>query len=156
MSKRSCALDDDSSSSASSTSTKRLVSVATVDKWVLDHDKTLSTATWLIYQKADRHHVALLQCSVCKRFEERIKNSRNFSPAFIDGTSNLRTSSFKDHAKSEMHGRTMQLLRREQSTIVWQTIATHQLQELSMGWINLWRNKPKWNLMWLIWLQRKE
>ena len=100
MSKRS-RLTDDSSSSASSTSKKRLVSVATVDKWVLDHDKTLNTATWLTYEKFDRHHVALLQCSVCKRFEERIKNSWNFSPAFIDGPSNLRTSSFKDHAKSD-------------------------------------------------------
>ena len=50
MSKRS-RLTDDSSSSASSTSKKRLVSVATVDKWVLDHDKTLNTATWLTYEK---------------------------------------------------------------------------------------------------------
>ena len=91
MSKRSRLTDDDSSSSASS-------------------------ATWLTYEKVDRHHIALLQCSVCKRFEERIKNSRNFSPAFIDGTSNLWTSSFKDHAKSDMHGRAMELLRREQST----------------------------------------
>ena len=94
MSKRS-RLTDDSSSSASSTSKKRLVSVATVDNWVLDHDKTLNTATWITYEKFDRHHLALLRCSVCKRFEERIKKSRNFSPAFIDGTSNLRTSSFK-------------------------------------------------------------
>ena len=118
MSKRSSVPDNDSSSSASSTSKKRVVSVATVDEWVLDHDKTLNTATWLTYEKADRHHVALLLCSVCKRFEERIKKSRNFSPAFIDGTRNLRTSSFKDHAKSDMHGRAMQLLRREQSTSV--------------------------------------
>ena len=75
MSKRSRLTDDDSSSSASSTSKKRLVSVATVDKWVLDHDKALNTAIWLTYEKVDRHHVALLQCSVCKWFEERIKNS---------------------------------------------------------------------------------
>lgn len=30
----------------------------------------------------------------------------------------LQTSSFKDHAKSDMHGRAMQLLKREQSTSV--------------------------------------
>ena len=65
---------DDSSSSTLSTSKKRLVSVATVDKWVADHDKTLNTATWLTYEKADRHHVAPLRCSVCKRFEQSIKN----------------------------------------------------------------------------------
>ena len=63
MSKRSCLTDDDSSSSASSTSKKRLVSVATVDKWVVDHDKTLNTATWLTYEKVDRHHVTLFRCS---------------------------------------------------------------------------------------------
>ena len=67
--------DDSSSSSASFTSKRRLVSVATVDKWVLDHDKTLNTATWLTYEKADRHHVSLLRCSICKRFEKRIKDS---------------------------------------------------------------------------------
>ena len=61
---------------------------------------------------------ASLRCSVCQRFEDRIKSSQNFSPAFVDGTSNLRTSSFKDHAKSDMHPRAMHLLKREQSTNV--------------------------------------
>ena len=117
MSKRSLVAEDDSSFSVSSPK-RRLVSMATVDKWVLDHDKSLNAATWLTYEKADRRHVALLRCRICKRFEERIKSSRSFSPAFIDGTSNLRTSSFKDHAKSDMHGRAMQLLRREQSSSV--------------------------------------
>ena len=51
MSKRSRSPGDDSSSSASSTSKRRFVSVATVDKWVLDHDKTLNTATWLTWIK---------------------------------------------------------------------------------------------------------
>ena len=110
--------DDESSSSASSTTKKRLVSVSTVDKWVLDRDKTLNTATWLTYQKADRHHVTLLRCSVCRQFENKIKSSRNFSSAFIGGTSNLHTSSFKDHAKSDMHRRAMHFLRRQQSTTV--------------------------------------
>ena len=87
MSKRARGTDDDSSSSSSS-SKKRAVSVATVDKWILDHDKTLNTATWLTYEKADRYHVARLVCGVCKRFTEKIKGSRNFSSAFIDGTSN--------------------------------------------------------------------
>ena len=90
--------------------------MATVNKWILDHDKALNTATWLTYEEVDRHHVALLRCSVCKWFKKI--NSRNFSPAFIDGTRNLQTSRFKDHAKSDMHGRAMQLLRREQSTSV--------------------------------------
>ena len=55
MSKRLRVLEgaDDSSFSASSSSSskKRLVSLATVDKWILDHDKTLNTATWLNLRK---------------------------------------------------------------------------------------------------------
>ena len=37
--------------------------MATVDKWVLDHDKTLNTATWLTYEKFDRH-CSLLKSSI--------------------------------------------------------------------------------------------
>ena len=43
---------------------------------------------------------------------------RNYSPAFIDGTTNLRTSSFKDHAATEMHARAMTLLKRERGVDV--------------------------------------
>ena len=45
MSKSLRVTDDDSSYSASSTSKKRVVSVVTVDKWVIDHDKALNIAT---------------------------------------------------------------------------------------------------------------
>ncbi len=37
---------------------------------------------------------------------------RNYNSAFIDGSTNLRTSAFKDHAHSDMHNRAMQLLQR--------------------------------------------
>ncbi len=77
---------------------------------------SLNTVTWLKYEKADRYHVALLKCTVCKGFVDKIRGSRNFSPAFVDGSTNLRTSSFKDHAKSDMHSRAMLLLKKEQSS----------------------------------------
>ena len=50
MSKRPRVPDDidDSSSSASSSSKKRFVSVATVDKWILDYEKTKH---WLTSKK---------------------------------------------------------------------------------------------------------
>ena len=131
MSKRTSVPDDDSSSSASK---KRVVSVATVDKWVLDHDKTLNTATWLTYEKADRHHVALLLCSVCKRFEERIKKSRNFSPAFIDGTRNLRTSSFNPTA---LFGTTRDLIEWARALFgtisIWPTLSSHSSRSLLLS-----------------------
>ena len=64
----------------------------------------------------DRYHVSRLRCSVCTRFMDKISSSKNFSAAFIDGTTNLRTSSFKDNAKSDVHGRAMILLRKGHST----------------------------------------
>ena len=46
---------------------------------------------------------------------DKIRGSRNFSAAFIDGSENLRTTSFKDHAKTDMHERAMVLSKKEQS-----------------------------------------
>ena len=89
-----------------------------MEKWVLEFDKTLNTATWLKFEKSSRYHVALLKCSVCKRFVEKIKSCRNFNKAFIEGSTNLRTSSFRNHAKNDMHERAMLLLRKEQSSDV--------------------------------------
>ena len=112
--------DEESSSSLSSipSSKRRAVTTLTVEKWILDHDKALNTSTWLKYDKADRYHVARLKCTVCKRFVDKIRGCRNFSPAYVEGSSNLRTSSFKDHAKSDMHERAMLLLKKVQSSDV--------------------------------------
>ena len=46
---------------------------------------------------------------------DTIRRSRNFSSAFIEDSTDLQTSSFREHAK---HERAMQLLKREQSTNV--------------------------------------
>ncbi len=108
---------DDSTSDESSTK-KRAVTIKTVEKWIVDNDKSLNTATWLKYEKADRYNVRLLKCSVCTRFMAKICSSRNYSPAFIDGSTNLRTSSVKDHAKSDMHEKAMILLKKEHSSDV--------------------------------------
>ena len=99
---------------------RRLVTASTVEKWKLDNDKTLNTATWLTYQTAhqSRDRVKTITCSVCTRFNGQLRGMRNYSPAFIDGTTNLRTSSFKDHAATEMHARAMTLLKRERGVDV--------------------------------------
>ena len=77
---------------------KRGLSVSTVENQILDNDKTLNTSTWLGYDKTGWNQVARLKCKVCQRFVDKIRGSRNFSAAFIDGSKNLRTTSFKDHA----------------------------------------------------------
>ena len=56
--------------------------------------------------------------TVYTRFNDQLKGMRNYSPTFINGTANLRTSSFKDHAATEMHARAMTLLKRERGVDV--------------------------------------
>ena len=77
----------------------------TVDKWIVENDKALNTATWLKYDKEDREYVATLKCSVCIEFQDKLRGMRNYNPAFIGGSMNLRTSNFKDHAATDMHPR---------------------------------------------------
>ena len=94
---------------------RRKVTVTTVNKWKAENDKALNTTAWLTFEKLDRDHVALLKCSVCARFEEKIKSCRNYNSAFVVGTANLRVSSVKDHAATEMHKLSMTQLRKSQS-----------------------------------------
>ena len=76
--------------------------VQTVKKWVLENDKILGTSMWLAFNTSALYHtiVASLNCSVCIRFE---RGRRNVNPAFIVGLTNLRSSSFNDHAATDMH-----------------------------------------------------
>ena len=90
-----------------------------MEKWKLENEKAIRTALWLQNDKAaDRCHVSALRCSVCVKFEESIRSCRNFNPAFIHGSTNLRESSFKEHARTDMHARAMLLLRKEQASDV--------------------------------------
>ena len=55
--------------------------------------------------------------------ESRVQGSKNFSPSFLEGSTNLRTSSVGDYARSDMHRKVMALSRRffyatDQSPIV--------------------------------------
>ena len=47
------------------------------------------TSLWLQYNKFDSCHVSALQCKVCTKFVDRIRSSRNFNSAFINGSTNL-------------------------------------------------------------------
>ena len=86
----------------------------TVDKWILDNDKDLNTTTWLKYEviEGDHEHVLALKCAVCIQFKERLVLCQNNNPVFINGSKNIRTSVFKDHAETEMHKRAMSLYRK--------------------------------------------
>ena len=108
-------------------SKKRSVTIKTVEKWIAEHDKDLATTLWLTFEKADRQNISALKCSVCKTYEERLYSCKHFKRAFIDGSINLRCSSFKDHAASDMHQKAMKLFRMSQAQDIYNT---HQLLEL--------------------------
>ena len=95
---------------------KRNLTKSTVNKWIADNDKVLSTRTWFKYDvdTAARGRVVALKCSVCCQFRDKLIGMRNYSAAYIEGSTNLRTSSFKNHATNEMHSRAMLLLKKQQ------------------------------------------
>uniref|UniRef100_A0A1X7SS85 C17orf113 probable zinc finger domain-containing protein n=1 Tax=Amphimedon queenslandica TaxID=400682 RepID=A0A1X7SS85_AMPQE len=110
------------SSSSSSNSVhvakKRAVQKKTVQKWVSLYDKELNTSVWLKYDTVYRVHVSKLRCSVCSQFRPKLESMRNFRPAFVDGTSNMRLSTVKDHTATDMHAQVMNLYKKQQSTSV--------------------------------------
>ena len=103
--------------SANSPPAKRLVQRTTVQKWIAQHDKALNTTVWLKFESAagDREHVAKLICSVCQQFRQKLESSRNYRPAFIKGTANVKLCTVKEHAATAMHERAMLLLKKQSS-----------------------------------------
>ena len=68
------------------------------------------------YVKTDRKYVEKLKCSVCVEFVEKLRGMRNYRAAFIDGSKNLRASSFNDHAATEMRKRALLLCKKQRSS----------------------------------------
>ena len=71
---------------------------------------------WLKFDMADREHVSLLRCAVC--FREKLAGMRNTRPAFIEGTTCVRTTAFKEHAATDMHARVMALFKKQHASSV--------------------------------------
>ena len=49
---------DSESPSENESAKKRMVTIATVKKWIVENDKDISTSTWLVYDTSDREHVS--------------------------------------------------------------------------------------------------
>ena len=105
---------------------KREVNKRTVDKWLAEYDRELNTSVWLRYELADCDRVVALKCAVCTRFRTKLESMHNYNLAFIDGTSNVRTFTFKEHARTEIHNRAMCLFKKAQfnSVLDYAPIAT--------------------------------
>ena len=117
MSGQACRLQE-SSSSEGPPAKKRAVSRRTAEKWVAEYNRTLNTTMWLKFNMADQDHMASLWCAICTQFKDKLVSMRNFHPAFIKGTTNVRTSTFKEHAATSMHERAMGLFKKQQSSSV--------------------------------------
>jgi len=55
-----------------------------------------------------------------RQFQSKLVGMRNYRASFIDGTSNVKTFSFKEHASTDMHVRAMHLFKKQQSTNVFE------------------------------------
>ena len=55
----------------------------------------------------DRDHVFSPKCAVCSQFKKMLVSMRNYRPAFVESTTNVRTTAFKDHAATDTHADAM-------------------------------------------------
>ncbi len=81
-----------STSESNRGSQKRSVTYATFHKWCQDFDRELQALSWLdcntIY-KDGKKIVTHLNCSICTKFEAKIKVRKNYSARLIDGVDSL-------------------------------------------------------------------
>lgn len=89
----------------SSTVTGKLTRL-TVEKWKHNDLAQYEADTWLDYDTSKTEtgkYCTVLKCKVCTQFQSSIEKRKNFSRAFIDGSTNFRLTNVIDHANSDMH-----------------------------------------------------
>ena len=97
---------------------KRKVTYVTFQKWKREFDKECKTVTWLDCESSVEDGtkvVRKLKCTVCLKFRSKILHKRNFSDRWLLGADSVRTSSIRDHARSEQHAHAMNLLEKERT-----------------------------------------
>ena len=55
---------------------------------------------------------------MCIEFHKKLRGMPNYNPAFVVSSKNLRASSYKDHAATDMHKRAMLLFKKQSSVDV--------------------------------------
>ena len=69
----------------------------------------------LRYSDSRKSLVQSLWCAACKKYEDKMCGVKNFSSAWIVGSSNQKVSNVLDHARSKQHKVAMTQLRAEQA-----------------------------------------
>ena len=88
-------------------STKRKVTFSTYQKWRRDFDIEVKTVTWMDCATETSAGKTYVKCA---KYKSRIIGRRNYSDRWINGAHSLRTSTIRDHAKSEQHQHAMSIL----------------------------------------------
>ena len=70
----------------------RTLKSQTLIKWINDDLAKTNADVWLKHEDDRKGHVSLMKCSICTKFQNQIQHNRDFSDAWIKGTSNLRLS----------------------------------------------------------------
>ena len=141
----------DKTPSSSVPLTKRGVYKRTADKWLSEYDKELNTSVWLKYELADCDHAVTLKCAVCTQFRTRFESMRNNRSTFIDGTTNVRTSTLMEHATIDMQTRAMSLFKKQQfSSVLEYAPIIRALTNLPMDEQSKQRTKRKFEVSYMI------
>ena len=83
---------------------KRQVTKSAFEKWQREHKRQYSTLSWFCCElDREKVHMVSLSCAACKKYEPYIVSLKNFSKAWISGSTNLKVSNLLDHATSEVH-----------------------------------------------------
>ena len=102
-----CDLSSGSSSSFSDSNKKhkRQITVSTFNKWQSQYNREHCSLLWLRCDKDqdDRTMVSTHWCDICRKHETNICGLKHFSRAWIEGSTNQRTSNVLDHATSNQH-----------------------------------------------------
>ena len=103
--------------SSSSKQLKRQALKETFLRWQRTYEKEYQSMGWLHAEMDDQDKslVSTLWCVVCRQYENKICGIKNFSKAWIEGSSNHKTSNITDHAKSEPHKTVMMYFRKDQA-----------------------------------------
>ncbi|XP_064644698.1 E3 SUMO-protein ligase KIAA1586-like [Lineus longissimus] len=93
----------------SSSTKKRTLKSSTVDRWIKSDLARDNAELWLKYTADRDGNVSALRCTLCTSFEDELKTMKDFSPAWINGSGNLKLSNPKDHANTLCHAKAYRL-----------------------------------------------
>ena len=96
---------------------RRRVKYETFKRWIVNNDRELQTMTWLSCETESEHgekFVMKLKCKICSKYREKLVGRKNFNDKWIsEGADLIRTTNFRDHAKSDQHTHAMNLFKKQ-------------------------------------------